>query len=409
MSEAWIVDIVRTPRGKGHPDGSLHHIHPQELLAQCLKALVQRVGFDPVEVDDVVTGNGILTGDHGDGIGRLASLLAGWPMSIPGMTLNRFCGSAQQAVNMAAMGVRSGEQELVVAGGVESMSRWGVLAGHDTIDGANPDLRRLYPTVPQGISADLIASGEGFTRADVDAFAVESQRRAFVAAMEGRFDGGLIPVHGPDGATVLDRDEHPRPGTTLEALAKLKPSFAAMGASCLENDSRTFDDMALECYPSVEQIEHVHHAGNSSGVVDGAAAALVASDQWVRRQGITPRARVRATAALGSEPVIMLTAPGPAAERCLTKAGLRTGDIDLWEINEAFAAVPLKTMRDLELDPERVNVNGGAIALGHPIGATGAMLLGTVLDELERRDLATGLVTMCTGGGMGTATIIERV
>jgi acetyl-CoA C-acetyltransferase len=397
---AWIVDVVRTPRGKGRPDGGLHGVHPQDLLAQCLRALADRVGFDPVEVDDVVAGNGILTGDH-DAVGRLATLLAGWPETVPGMTLNRFCGSAQQAITVAAMGVGSGHQDLVVAGGVESMSRWGLAAGSATIDGGNPAFRERFPTVPQGVSADLIAMIEGFTRADVDGYAVESQRRAAAAIDEGRFERGIVPVTGPDGSVVLDRDEHPRPQTTAEGLAKLRPAFAEAG--------ETYDAMALSRYPKVDRIDHVHHAGNSSGVVDGAAAAVVASDGWVRAHGVAPRARIRATAAIGSEPVIMLTAPGPAAERCLARAGMTAADVDLWEINEAFAAVPLKTARDLGLDPERVNVNGGAIALGHPIGATGAMLVGTVLDELERRDLGVGLVTMCTGGGMGTATILERV
>lgn len=400
MADAWIVDVVRTPRGKGRPDGALNGVHPQELLAQCLQALAARVGFDPVEVDDVVAGNGILTGDH-DAVGRLATLLAGWPETVPGVTLNRFCGSAQQAITFAAMGVGSGHQDLVVAGGVESMSRWDLAAGSVTIDGGNPAFRQRFPTVPQGISADLIATIEGFTRADVDTFAVESQCRAAVAVDEGRFERGIVPVTGPDGEVVLDHDEHPRPTTTLEGLAKLRPAFAEQG--------ETYDAMALSRYPKVERIDHVHHAGNSSGVVDGSAAAVVASDAWVRANGVTPRARIRATVAVGSEPVIMLTAPGPAAERCLAKTSMTVADVDLWEINEAFAAVPLKTMRDLGLDPDRVNVNGGAIALGHPIGATGAMLVGTVLDELERRDLTVGLVTMCTGGGMGTATIVERV
>jgi acetyl-CoA C-acetyltransferase len=400
VADAWIVDVVRTPRGKGRADGALHDVHPQELLAQCLRALATRVGFDPVDVDDVIAGNGILTGDH-DAIGRLATLLAGWPETVPGMTLNRFCGSAQQAITVAAMGVASGYQDLVVAGGVESMSRWDLAAGSVTIDGGNPDFRASFPTVPQGISADLIATLEGFDRTEVDRFAVESQRRAERAIEEGRFDRGVVAVTGRDGEVLLARDEHPRPGTSLEGLAKLRAAFAEMGT--------TYDEMALQRYGEVDHIDHVHHAGNSSGVVDGAAAAVVASDTWVNASGVTPRARLRAAAAVGSEPVIMLTAPGPAAERCLAKAGMKTGDVDLWEINEAFAAVPLKTMRDLDLDGERVNVNGGAIALGHPIGATGAMLIGTLLDELERRDLTTGLVTMCTGGGMGTATVIERV
>jgi acetyl-CoA C-acetyltransferase len=409
MQGAWIVDAVRTPRGKGRADGSLHDVHPQELLAQCLRALARRTGFDVTEVDDVVVGNGIFAGDHGDCIGRLATLLAGWPESVPGMTLNRFCGSAQQAVTVAAMGVASGAQDLVVAGGVESMSRWDRAAGSATIDGANPAFRERFPTVPQGVSADLIATLEGFGREEVDAFAVTSQDRAAAAIAEGRFDRSIVPVTGADGATRLDRDEHPRPGTTLERLGSLRPAFAEVGSSQPWDGPRTYDELCLDRYPKVDRIEHVHHAGNSSGVVDGAAAVVVASDAWVRANGVAPRARVRATAAVGSEPVIMLTAPGPAAERCLAKAAMAVGDVDLWEINEAFAAVPLKAMRDLGLDPDRVNVNGGAIALGHPIGATGAMLLGTVLDELERRDLTTGLVTMCTGGGMGTATVIERV
>jgi len=400
MADAFLVDVLRTPRGKGRPDGALHPVHPQELLAQCLRALAQRTGFDPVEVEDVICGNGILSGDH-DAVGRLATLLAGWPETVPGMMVNRFCGSAQQAVTLAAMGVGSGQQDLVVAGGVESMSRWNLSAGSVTIDGDNPDFRAAFPTVPQGISADLIATLEGFSRAELDAFAVESQARAATAIAEGRFAAGTIPVCGPDGAVLLEVDEHPRPGTSVEGLAKLPPAFAAQG--------ETYDEIARQRYPEVAAIEHVHHAGNSSGVVDGAAAALVASERWLRANGVAARAVVRATAAIGSEPVIMLTAPGPAAERCLAKAGMTLSDIDLFEINEAFAAVPLKTIRDLDLDPERVNVNGGAIALGHPIGATGAMLIGTVLDELERRDLTCGLVTMCTGGGMGTATIIERI
>jgi acetyl-CoA C-acetyltransferase len=409
MNEAWILDVVRTPRGKGRPDGALNDVHPQELLAQCLRALSGRIGFDPVDVDDVVAGNGIFSGDHGDCIGRLAPLLAGWPESVPGMTLNRFCGSAQQAITVAAMGIRSGEQDLVAAGGVESMSRWDLLAGHDTIDGSNPAFRSLFPTVPQGVSADLIATVEGFTRSDVDAFAVESQDRAASAISEGRFENGIIAVTDPDGHVLLDHDEHPRRGTTLERLANLRPAFADIGASRPDGDVRSFDEMCIERYPSVQSIDHVHHAGNSSGVVDGASAALLASDEWARAHGLAPRGRIRATAAIGAEPVIMLTAPGPAAERCLAKAGMDVADIDLWEINEAFASVPLKMIRDLKLDPDRVNVNGGAIALGHPIGATGAMLIGTLLDELERRDLATGLVAMCTGGGMGTATIVERI
>ena len=407
MSDALIVDAVRTPRGKGRADGALHDVHPQALLAQCLTALASRVGFDPADVEDVVMGNGILSGDHSDDVARLAVLLAGWPESVPGTVLNRFCGSGQQAITFAAMGVASGMQDLVVAGGVESMSRWGATVGLATIDGGNHDLRRLHPTVPQGISADLIATLEGFTRTVVDAYAVESQLRAAEAMQDGRFARGEISVTDAEGGVLLDRDEHPRPGTSLDGLAKLKPAFAAMGEAGLDGEP-SFDELCRQRYPTIDRVEHVHHAGNSSGVVDGAAAAVVASESFVSAHGLTPRARIRSTAAVGAEPLIMLTAPGPAAERALAKAGMQVSDIDLWEINEAFAAVPLKTMRDLGLDPARVNVNGGAIALGHPIGATGAMLIGTLLDELERRDLSTGLVTMCTGGGMGTATVLER-
>jgi acetyl-CoA C-acetyltransferase len=405
--DAWILDAVRTPRGRGRPGGGLHGVHPQALLARCLTALAERVGFDPADVDDVIAGNGILSGDHGDDIARLSVLLAGWPESVPGMTLSRFCGSGQQAVTVAASGIAAGSEDLVIAGGVESMSRWGVTAGVPTIDGNNPDLRAVYPTVPQGISADLIATLEGFSRETVDAYAAQSQTRASAAIEQGRFEHSLVGVPTPD--RCVERDEHPRPGTTTESLARLKPAFAAMGAAYADGERRTFDEICLQRYPAIDRIDHVHHAGNSSGVVDGAAAVALASTNWMHTHRVAPRAQIRATAAIGSEPIIMLTAPGPAAQRCLERAGMAVADIDLWEINEAFAAVPLKTMRDLDIDPEVVNVNGGAIALGHPIGATGAMLIGTVLDELERRDLTTGLVSMCTGGGMGTATIIERV
>ena len=382
-------------------------MHPQALFAGCLTALAKRTGFDPADVDDVIAGNGILSGDHGDDIARLSVLLAGWPETVPGMTLNRFCGSGQQAVTVAASAIAAGGEDLVIAGGVESMSRWDVTAGVPTIDGNNPDFRARYPTVPQGVSADLIATLEGFTREVVDAYAAQSQSRAATAIEEGRFDGSLIEVDTPNGPFA--RDEYPRPATSAETLARLRPAFAALGAARADGEQNTFDEICLQRYPGIDRVDHVHHAGNSSGVVDGAAAVVVASSNWMHAHRVAPRAQIRATAALGAEPIIMLTAPGPAARRCLARAGMSVADIDLWEINEAFAAVPLKTMRDLDIDPDLVNVNGGAIALGHPIGATGAMLIGTVLDELESRDLTTGLVTMCTGGGMGTATIIERV
>ncbi|MCU4186651.1 acetyl-CoA C-acetyltransferase [Acidiferrimicrobium sp. IK] len=411
MSEAWILDGVRSPRGKGRPNGALHHIHPQELLGQVLTALGDRVGFDSSDVDDVIIGNGNPVGDHSCDIGRLAVLAAGWSTEAPGVTLHRWCGSGQQAVTFAAMGVRSGDQRLVVGGGVDMMSRWPPEEGPLDFSAGNPAVQERYPMVPQGIAADLIATIDGLTREDVDTFAVRSQERAATAIAEGRFAGSIIPIHNRDGSVALDHDEHPRPGTSLESLAKLPPSFEKLGSAVLTDYGydRSFDAMCRQVYPDVDAVDHVHHAGNSSGIVDGAAAIAIASPEFARAHGFRPRARVVCTAAVGSEPVIMLTAPGPAAKKCLERAGMSVADIDIWEINEAFAAVPLQTMRDLGLDPDKVNVNGGAIALGHPIGATGAMLIQTALDELERRDLSTALVVMCTGGGMGTATIIERV
>jgi acetyl-CoA C-acetyltransferase len=409
MRDALIIDGVRTPRGKGKPNGSLHEIHPQELLAQVLNALVARNGFDATDVDDVVIGNGSGDGDHGICIGRLAVLAAGWPVEAPGLTLNRFCGSGQQAIAFGAMGIRAGFQELVVGGGVESMSRWDLRDGPPDFTARNEHLREQFPLVPQGISADLIATLEGFTRDEVDTYAVQSQERAAKAQVEGRFDGSLVAVRHADGSLALDHDEHLRPGTTLEGLAGLSPAFETMGTTTFEGFDRSFDEMCRQAYPQVERVEHVHHGGNSSGVVDGAAAVVLASNDYARAHGLTPRARIVMHAVAGTEPVIMLTAPGPATNKVLEQAGMTIADIDLFEINEAFAAVPMKTIRDLDLDPGRVNVNGGAIALGHPIGATGAMLIQTALDELERRDESTALVAMCTGGGMGTATIIERI
>jgi acetyl-CoA C-acetyltransferase len=411
MGEAWIIDAVRTPRGRGKAEvGALSGIHPQELLAQCLNALRSRTGIDIRDVEDVVAGCVSDVGEQGACIARNAVLAAGWPYdAATGVTLNRFCGSGQQAVNFAAMGVMAGQQELVIGGGVESMSRVPMGATGAGLDGHNPHLIEQHAMVPQGISADLIAAVEGFRREDLDTYAARSQERAQNAMKAGHFDGSLVPVTDLDGRVVLATDEHPRAGTTAESLAKLPPSFEAMGRVVPEGDTRTLDERALERYPQVRKIEHVHHAGNSSGVVDGASAVLLASPAYAREHGLTPRARIVATATAATDPVIMLTAPTPATRRCLTKAGMEVPDIDLVEINEAFAAIPLKTMRDLELDPERVNVNGGAIALGHPLGATGGMLIGTLLDELERRDLATGLVTMCIGGGMGIASVIERV
>lgn len=405
MRDAWIIDGARTPRGKGKPTGALHGVHPQELLGGVLRALVERTGLEPEDVDDVVMGNGEHAGDHANDIARSAALTAGLPYTVPGLTVNRFCGGGQQAVALAAMGVRSGWQDLVVAGGVESMSRYTYGA---PLDAGNAKLRERYPLVPQGISADLIATLEGFDRRRVDEYAVRSQERAATAIAEGRFDLSIVPVID-HGELLLKTEEHPRAGATLESLASLTASFARSGAKPRDPNGRSYDDMARATYPQVAEIDHVHHAGNSSGVVDGAAAVVVASDEYARAHGLPPRARIRSTAVAGAEPVIMLTAPAPAASACLRRAGMAVGDIDLWEINEAFAAVPMKVIRDLGLDEGKVNVNGGAIALGHPIGATGAMLIQTVIDELERRDLSTGLVTMCTGGGMGIATIVERI
>ncbi len=411
MADAFILDAVRTPRGRGKAGkGALSGLHPQELLAQTLNGLIGRSGLDPSEVDDVVAGCVAQVGEQGANVARNAVLAAGWPIEVTGVSLNRFCGSGLQAVSFAAMGVGSGLQKLVVAGGVESMSRLPIGADGGGQDGGNLRLRGRYFQVPQGISADLIATLEDFSREEIDAFALESQRKAARAQAEGLFSNSLLPVRDPEtGAVVLEKDEHPRAETTLEGLASLTASFQAMGASPIGPDGETYDEIARIPYPQVSEIRHVHSAGSSSGVVDGAAAVLLASTDYVKAHGLKPRARVRALATAGTEPVIMLTAPTPASRKALQQAGMEPGDIDLWEINEAFAAVALQTIRNLGIDPARVNVNGGAIALGHPLGATGAMLLGTALDELERRGLATALVTLCIGGGQGIAAIIERV
>lgn len=410
MPEAWIIDCVRTPRGRGKKDtGALREIHPQELFARTLNALVERNGFDPRDVEDVVVGTVTQIGDQGGCLARMSVLVAGWPVEATGVSLNRFCGSGQQAVNFAAMGVLSGQQELVVGGGVESMSRVPMGADQSGIDGHNRHLREIHPLVPQGVSADVIATLEGFSREDVDRYALESQRRCASAVENGHFSRSLVPVRDGDGNLVLDRDEFPRPEATSEGLAKLEPSFAKIGAYRMKDGPLTFDEKAKSVYPQIAEVDHVHTAGNSSGIVDGAGAVLIASPEFARSRGWKPRAKIVATATCGAEPVIMLTAPVPATERCLRKAGMAATDIDLVEVNEAFACVPMKVTRDFGFSPEMVNVNGGAIALGHPLGATGAMLVGTVLDELERRGLTTGLVTMCIGGGMGISTILERI
>jgi acetyl-CoA C-acetyltransferase len=401
MTQAYIYDHVRTPRGKGKKDGGLHQAAPVWLLRTLLQSLQQRLALDTSLVDDVVLGCVTPVGEQGADIARTAVLDAEWAQTVAGVTQSRFCASGLESVNLAAAKAISGWEDLVVAGGVESMSRWpmGSDGGAWVMD---PRVNQKLGFVPQGIGADLIATMEGWNRADVDAYALRSHQRAAAAQAEGRFARSLVPVRDVAGLMLLDRDETIRSGASLEALAQLQPSFAAMG-------QMGFDATALRKYTTVERIAHVHHAGNSSGIVDGAALMLVGSRAGGERAGLKPRARIRAAAVIGSEPTIMLTGPTPACRKALAKAGMAPGDIDLWEINEAFAVVPMKTARDLGVDLDRVNVNGGAIAMGHPLGATGCIILGTLLDELERRGLATGLATLCVGGGMGIATIIERV
>ena len=401
MSDAYIYDHVRTPRGKGKKDGRLHQATPVWLLRTLFQALQQRLALDTALVDDVVLGCVTPVGEQGADIARTAVLDADWAQTVAGVTQSRFCASGLESVNLAAAKVKSGWEDLVVAGGVESMSRWpmGSDGGAWALD---PRVNQKLGFAPQGIGADLIATLEGWGRADVDAFALRSHQRAAVARADGRFNRSVVPVRDIAGLTMLDHDETIRPEASLEAMASLKPSFAQMGAM-------GFDATALRKYTTVERIDHVHHAGNSSGIVDGAALMLVGSKAGGEAAGLKPRARIRAAAVIGSEPTIMLTGPAPACRKALAKAGMSPQDVDLWEINEAFAVVPMKTARDLGLDMDRVNVNGGSIAMGHPLGATGCILLGTLLDELERRDLSTGAATLCVGGGMGIATIIERV
>ena len=410
MRDVFILDAVRTPRGRGKAGkGALSGVHPQELLAQALNRLVKKSGLAAGDVEDVVIGCVSEVGEQGANIARNSVLAAGWPEGVTGVTLNRFCGSGAQAVNFAAMGVMSGQQEVAVGGGVESMSRVGMGSDGGGIDGNNLELRKKIFQVPQGISADLIATIEGHAREDVDRFALASQHKAERAIAEGRFAKSLFPVVDATGKVLLEKDEHPRAGATIEALAKLEASFVHFGATPAGPNGETLDQIALQRYPEVKAIRHVHTAGNSSGIVDGAAAVALVSGDYAKAHGLKVRARIRATATAGAEPVIMLTAPAPASEKALKKAGMQVRDVDLWEINEAFATVPLQTARKLGIDPERINVNGGAIALGHPLGATGACLIGTALDELERTGKSVALITLCIGGGMGIATIIERV
>ena len=401
-TEAYIYDAVRTPRGRGKPTGALHGTRPVALVTGLLDALrVRNPGLDMHAVSDLVLGIVTPVGDQGGDLARTAALAAGLPHTVAGVQVNRFCASGLEAVNIAAQKVRSGWDDLVVGGGVESMSR--VPLGADGWAWSqDPSLNYDTYFVPQGVSADLLATLEGFTRQDVDAYALRSQSLAAQAWREQRFARSVVPVTDA-GVTVLDHDEHLRPDTTLEGLARLAPSFTEVGRT------QGFDAVALQKYHELERIEHVHHAGNSSGIVDGAALVLVGAERTGARLGLTPRARVVATATTGADPTLMLTGPTPAVRRLLDRARLRVEDVDLFEVNEAFAAVPMKVARDLSIPEEKINVNGGAIALGHPLGATGAMLVGTALDELERRDAHRAVVTLCVGGGMGVATLIERV
>ena len=401
MPEAYIFDAVRTPRGKGKPGGSLYEVKPVNLMGACLEAIRTRNQLDTSQVDDFFAGCVTPVDDQGYNIAKAALLYAGWPDEVPGVQLNRYCSSGLEAVNMAAMKIMAGWGDLIVAGGIESMSR--IPMGSD--GGAllfDPDVINKVGHISQGISADLIATLEGFTREMVDEYALRSQQRAARAWENGWFSPSIVPIYDRNGLLILDRDEHLRPGTSFESLTALPPAFASSGRS-------GFDQMAIHKYPSVEKIHHVHTAGNSSGIVDGAALVLVGSKEKGHSLGLKPRAKIVSSATVSVEPTIMLTGPALASRKALDRAGMKKEDIDLWEMNEAFSSPVLKFMKDLELDPEVVNVNGGAIAMGHPLGATGAMLLGTLLDELERRDLGTGMVTLCVGGGMGVTTIIKRM
>jgi acetyl-CoA C-acetyltransferase len=411
MTEAWIIDAVRTPRGVGKVGkGALAHLHPQHLAATVLKALAERNKINTAEVDDVIWGTSTQVGAQGADMGRMAALDAGYDIKASGMTLDRFCGSGITTVNLAAATIMSGMQDLVIAGGCEMMSYTAQLppSGAPLMDRGNLHLREVHPQSHQGVCADAIASIEGISREAVDALALESQKRAAIAIAEGRFDKSLVPVYNLDGTVALDKEEFPRPQTTAEGLASLKPSFTQIADMPLDEAGMTFRKLINQRYPDVK-IEHIHHAGNSSGVVDGAGALLMCSPEYAKKQGWKPRAKIVAAINMGDCPTLMLNAPVPAAKKALERAGLTVDDIDLWEINEAFAVVAEKFIRDLKLDRDKVNVNGGAMALGHPIGATGSLLIGTLLDELERRDLKRGLVTMCAAGGMAPAVIIERI
>ncbi len=402
MADAFIYDHVRTPRGRGKADGALHEVTSLALAAHVLAAVKERANLDAALVDDVVLGCVDPVGEAGGDIARAAAICAGFGNDVPGVQINRFCASGLDSVNFAAAQVMAGQHEMTIGGGVESMSRVGIGASGGSWP-VDPSSALMSYFMPQGISADLLATKYGFSREDVDAYAVESQARAARAWDEGRFAGSVAPVRDVNGIIILDRDEHMRPGTSMQSLAQLQPSFVQMG------EFGGFDAVAVQAHPEIEAVEHVHHAGNSSGIVDGAAAVLIGSKDAGKAAGLRPRARIRAFANVGSEPAMMLTGPIDVTRKVLKKSGMTLADIDLIEVNEAFAAVVLRYLQAFDLDPAKVNVNGGAIAMGHPLGATGAMILGIALDELERRDLQTALVTLCIGAGMGTATIIERV
>jgi acetyl-CoA C-acetyltransferase len=409
MSEAWIIDAARTPRGIGKAGtGALSSVHPQRILSTVLKALEARNGLTTRDIDDVIVGCFAQTAKQGGCIARQSVLDAGWGAEPTGFTVNRYCGSGLTAVNLGVMGIWSGAQNLVIAGGVEQMSGVPSVAAPTLFDCGNTHLRALHAQTHQGICADLIASIEGITRQQLDSFAYDSQQRAAAAMKAGAFSRSTVPVYHDDGALALDKEEYPRPATTLERLASLKPAFEGMMDVALDAEGLTYRQLLERDYKDVEVV-HVHHGGNSSGIVDGAGAVVLASPDYAKAHGLKPRARIRAIATAGGSPELMLNAPTPAARKALQSAGMTMGDIDLIEINEAFAVVPLKFMRDMDVDHSKVNTVGGAIALGHPIGATGAILIGTLLDELERRDLTTGLVTLCTGGGMAPCAIIERL
>jgi acetyl-CoA C-acetyltransferase len=410
MTDVFIFDAIRTPRGRGKAGkGGLSNHHPQELLAQTLNAMAERKKLDKNLVEDLSIGCVTQVKEQGACIARNALIAAEWPEDVTGFTVNRFCGSGLEAVNSIAAKIGAGFIDGGIGGGVESMSRVPMGSDEAMIDGLNEKLRKRLFMVPQGISADLIATREKFTREDVDKFALRSQQNAARAIEGKRFANSIFAVKNDDGSVALDRDEHPRADTTMESLGGLKAAFEQLGAMPMGPNKETVDQLALKRYPDTASINHVHTAGNSSGIVDGAAIVVMGSAEWGKKAGLKPRAKIRAMATAGAEPLIMLTAPAPASAKAIKKAGMAVGDIDLWEINEAFAVVPLQTARALSIDPDRINVNGGAIALGHPLGATGAILLGTALDELERANKSTALITLCIGGGMGIATIIERV